>query len=162
MTTQATLCYIFSSQGVLLQKKARGLFGEGRWNAPGGKVAAGETPERAAIREVHEETSLELGGIEKVGTLRFFLGSTLDQLVHVFTAHDFIGEPKDGREGVLKWFALNRLPYDEMWEDDRYWVPVLLRHRPFEGSFVFEQSYSRLVAFEMVYRNSVEARSSVR
>lgn len=108
-----------------------------------------ETPDEAAIREVREETALELDSVEKAGTLRFFLGQSLDQLVHVYTTHSFRGEPRGGREGVLKWFPPNLLPYDKMWEDDRYWVPVLLRRKPFEGIFVFEPSYSKLIALEI-------------
>ena len=44
---------------VLLQKKARGLFGEDRWNAPRGKMLNEESPEKAAVREMLEETGLE-------------------------------------------------------------------------------------------------------
>src|SRR2546427_10694568 len=72
MTIQATLCFILHDSRVLLLKKNPGLFGAGKWNAPGGKVQPHETAEHCAIREVHEETGLEVRKPRKIGTLIFF------------------------------------------------------------------------------------------
>nr|XP_053633034.1 oxidized purine nucleoside triphosphate hydrolase-like [Cherax quadricarinatus] len=44
-----TLAFIREGNRLLLGYKKRG-FGQGRWNAFGGKVEAGETPEEAAVR----------------------------------------------------------------------------------------------------------------
>ena len=61
------ICYIINDWGeVLLQKKARG-FGVGKWNGPGGKLQAGETPEEACLREVKEETNLDIKIEAKIG-----------------------------------------------------------------------------------------------
>ena len=46
MKTHATLCYIVKDNKVLLLKKAKGLWGEGKWNGPGGKPLHGEDPKR--------------------------------------------------------------------------------------------------------------------
>ena len=52
----ATICYLFKDSQVLLQKKAEGKFGAGKWNAPGGKIKMTESPETAIMREIQEET----------------------------------------------------------------------------------------------------------
>src|SRR6266700_1893310 len=72
MTIQATLCFILHDNRVLLLKKNPGLFGAGKWNAPGGKLQPKETAEQCATREVYEETGLEIHDPRKVGTLRWF------------------------------------------------------------------------------------------
>jgi 8-oxo-dGTP pyrophosphatase MutT (NUDIX family) len=50
------LCLIVRDNRILLLKKSKGLFGEGRWSYLGGKILPNEEPKLAAIREVLEET----------------------------------------------------------------------------------------------------------
>ena len=55
----ATICEIIKDGRLLLQRKAKGRFGEGKWNGPGGKIKPEETPDEGVIREVKEETGLK-------------------------------------------------------------------------------------------------------
>ncbi|HKX39626.1 MAG TPA: CoA pyrophosphatase [Burkholderiaceae bacterium] len=41
----------------------------GQWAMPGGRIDAGETPEAAALREMHEEVGLSLGPEQVLGRL---------------------------------------------------------------------------------------------
>jgi A/G-specific adenine glycosylase len=69
----------------LVQRRAeRGLLG-GLWEFPGGKIEPGETPERAARRELREETGRLVRDLEPVGTVRHgYSHFTVD--LHVFRA----------------------------------------------------------------------------
>jgi len=150
MPTIGAVCYIRQNGRVLLQLKAEGRFGGGWWNAPGGKVEAGETPEEGAIRETKEETSLDVSHLCNHGTITFHFGDTVkpDYLVHVFSATKFVGEPQDSEEGRLEWFAEAALPYDQMWPDDHIWLPDLLAGRTFRGTFYLTADYKSIVSYE--------------
>ncbi len=151
MTTNAVLCYIRDRGRVLLQHKTKGRFGAGFWNAPGGKISDGESPQQAAAREVREETGLTVRDLSEHGTITFYLEGTEepDIFVHVFVAGQFEGTLQANDEGPLEWTAEDALPYDQMWEDDRIWVPHVLAGRSVRGSFRFSESYGRLLSHEL-------------
>ena len=48
------------SEGRILLEKRKNEPGKGKWSIPGGLVDLGESPEQAVIREVMEETCLEV------------------------------------------------------------------------------------------------------
>lgn len=132
------LVYIFNDRGeVLLQKKARG-FGAGNWNGPGGKVEPGETPAAGAMREVWEETDLKIRRLETAGELEFvFPHKEADNnYTYVFRALEWAGRPLDKGEGELRWWPINKIPLDNMWDDDRYWLPEVLA-----GGYVHKRFY---------------------
>ncbi len=55
---------------VLLTRRAAALSSHsGQWALPGGRIDPGETPEVAALREMHEEVGLVLGAGDILGTL---------------------------------------------------------------------------------------------
>lgn len=47
--------------GKFLMGRRKGSHGEGAWSIPGGHLEFGETPEQTAIREVKEETGMDVG-----------------------------------------------------------------------------------------------------
>lgn len=148
MTIQATLCFILDQNRVLLLKKNPGLFGAGKWNAPGGKIQDGETAEHCATREVHEETGLEVKP-SRVATIDFYKFNKRhdpDWTAHVFLARGFHGTLKsESREGVLRWFPIDQPPFEEMWEDDRYWYKYAIKGTPFKGEFYFKGDFEKLI-----------------
>lgn len=55
---------------LLLTRRALGLSSHaGQWALPGGLIDAGETPEAAALRELHEEVGLRIAAHAVLGTL---------------------------------------------------------------------------------------------
>ena len=151
MAVEATLCHIVDGGRLLLQRKSAGLFGEGRWNGVGGKLKAGEAPREGAAREALEETGLRVSNLKPHGVLNFYFGQKAvpDWVVHVFSTGSFEGGLEPSEEGTLRWFALDEIPYDEMWQDDRHWLPLLLEGRRFNGDFYFNEDGTELLDFNL-------------
>ncbi len=133
----ATLMFIIKDGRILLIEKKRGL-GAGKINGPGGKIDPGETPLQAAIRETQEELHVTPHTPRKLGELWFSMSDSPDIMCHVYRADDHTGTPTETDEAVPIWTALDAIPYQQMWEDDQYWLPLLIHEQPFRGRFVFE------------------------
>ena len=146
---QATLCLLIKEDKILLAMKKRG-FGAGKWNGVGGKVNDGEKIIDAAIRETKEEIGVNIGKslpagrqAEKVGIMhfRFPYKSVWDQDVHLFLVKEWQGEPKESDEMAPKWFKFNEIPYNQMWDDDKFWLPHILKGEKIEADFVFKKGH---------------------
>jgi 8-oxo-dGTP pyrophosphatase MutT (NUDIX family) len=123
---------------VCLAMKRRG-FGEGRWNGAGGKCEPGESVEDAVRRETEEEILVSPGELVKAAELEFLFPHEpdWDQLVHVFLAEDWEGEPGESEEMSPRWFGIHDIPFDEMWPDDPFWLPRVLDGESLRARFVF-------------------------
>jgi 8-oxo-dGTP diphosphatase len=133
----ATLVFVVRDGRILLIRKKRGL-GAGKINGPGGRLEPGESPLAAAVREVEEELRVTPLDLRHVGENRFQFVDGYSIHVHVYVARDYAGEPSETDEAAPLWFALDAIPYTEMWEDDPLWVPLALAERRFSGRFLFE------------------------
>ncbi|NTU69400.1 8-oxo-dGTP diphosphatase [bacterium] len=134
-----TLVVILSKdrKRILLGMKKRG-FGVGRWNGFGGKLIEGETIDDAAHREVTEEIGIKMNKLERHGVITFYEADPIPLEVTIFSCDDFSGEPKESDEMKPKWFPINSIPYEEMWPDDKYWLPLLIDGKKFKGKFWFK------------------------
>jgi 8-oxo-dGTP diphosphatase/2-hydroxy-dATP diphosphatase len=142
-----TLCIIHKDSKILLGMKKRG-FGAGFWNGFGGKVKEGESIEEAAKRETKEEIGVIPLDLKKMGILKFqFKGEPEILEVHVFSCSNFEGEIKETEEMAPRWFKIEEIPFDQMWPDDKYWLPLLLKGKNFEGEFHFDDR--KLISYQI-------------
>ena len=134
-----TLCIIHQHPKILLGMKKRG-HGEGKWNGFGGKVENGETIEEATKREMKEESGVEIEEMNKLGILEFeYQDGSGNMEVHIFYVTEFKGNPIESEEMKPKWFNVNEVPYNQMWPDDKYWLPMFLKEKRFKGKFLFDE-----------------------
>jgi len=134
---RATLVFVVRNDEILLIRKKRGL-GAGKVNGPGGKLEAGESTLEGAVREVEEELVVTPTGLQERGELSFQFTDGYSIHVTVFSADGCRGDAQETAEAIPMWTPIDRIPYDEMWEDDRIWIPLMLDERPFVGRFAFD------------------------
>lgn len=129
---------------VLLGMKKTG-FGSGKFNGFGGKVEPNESIMASAIRELEEECGLITHEtyLRSVGTL-YFIGEAWDQIdcVHVFTTDvsNCSGEIIETKEMKPKWTEIENIPYSKMWEDDKYWLPLVIEGWKVTALFLFDKN----------------------
>ena len=132
-----TLMIPVKGKKILLGRKKRG-FGNNRWNGFGGKLHEGEDVETAARRELKEEAGITPLDFEKTAIIEFDYQHTGDVVeTHLFCVRGFQGEVAESEEMEPKWFLSNFLPFNEMWPDDRHWMPFFLSGKKFRAKFVF-------------------------
>ena len=136
-TVRANLCFVVKAGRILLIRKKRG-FGAGKINGPGGKIDPGETAMESAVRETFEELGVTPLGVRAAGELFFEFLDGMRLHCVVFAADDLTGEPIETDEAVPLWTALDAIPYDEMWADDRFWLPLLISGEQFRAAFIFD------------------------
>ena len=133
----ATLVFVITGRRILLIRKKRGL-GAGKVNGPGGRLEAGESFDACAVREVREELGVTPLHLVQLGRHAFQFVDGYSTFVHVYRAEDLHGTPVETDEAEPLWFELDAIPFDEMWEDDRYWLPLVINGRRFTGRWIFD------------------------
>ena len=136
----ATLCYLqHAGQTLMIHRiKRADDIHLGKWNGLGGKFEPGESPEECVIREVREESGLELRQPRLCGLLMFpgFKGN--EWYVFVFTASEFSGELKENEEGYLEWIPDDRLESLPLWPSDHIFLPWIREGKFFSAKFVYD------------------------
>ena len=89
---------------VLIAQRPEGKSMAGLWEFPGGKVEAGETPEDALIRELHEELGIDTWA-SCLAPLTFASHSYPDfhLLMPLFACRKWEGMPHSREGQALKW-----------------------------------------------------------
>ena len=133
----ATLVFVVSDGRILLIRKKRGL-GAGKVNGPGGRVEPGERPEVGAARELREEVGLRAGPLTRLGDHRFQFIDGYSIYVHVYWTSEVAGTAVETDEASPFWCDVDAIPFEEMWQDDQYWLPLVLQGRRFSGYWIFD------------------------
>ncbi|TKV28266.1 NUDIX domain-containing protein [Arthrobacter sp. NamB2] len=145
------LCFLFRSRrrvdeeperSVLLGLKRTG-FGTGRVVALGGKIDGRESAVEAAVREVAEESGIELvpDALHHAGRVSWSFPDqpSWNMTAFLFTADAGSADPTASEEIEPHWYGVGAIPWDAMWRDAPYWLPTLLDGRPVDAHIEMER-----------------------
>ena len=77
--------------------------------------------------------------MKKLGVINFSWSYKKDVLeVNIFKVYDFSGIPTESEEMKPEWFLIKDIPYEKMWSDDKYWIPLFLENKIFKAKFIFD------------------------
>lgn len=127
---QTTLCYIDNGDSYLMlhRVKKENDASHGKWIGVGGKCEADESPDECMLREVKEETGLDITEWHYRGIVTFISDTWPNEYMHLFTATAWRGEPDMSidDEGTLAWIPKSGLMDLNLWEGDRIFLRLLL------------------------------------
>ena len=138
----ATLCYIQNDNKTLMlhRIKKENDVHLNKWNGLGGKFEKGESPEECVIREIQEESGLNITSPVLKGIITFpDFSHDDDWYVYIFTADKFTGELMDNPpEGKLEWIENKDLLSLNIWDGDEIFIPLVFEDKFFSGKFIYE------------------------
>ena len=101
--------------GRILLEKRKGEPGKGKWSIPGGLVELGERAEQTVIREVREETNLEVENPELIDVVDSITFDEGGRIKYHFVIIDYFVKLKGGTvkaaddAAELKWVPFNEV-----------------------------------------------------
>jgi 8-oxo-dGTP diphosphatase len=137
------LCFVTHGDEVLLLRGGpHKRLWAGLYNGVGGHVEPCEDIRAAVVREVKEETGLDVGDVRVRGVVHVDVDDpTRGVLFFVFTATAPGQEVVQTSAGTLEWLNVRALPVDRMVEDLPVILPVVLAMGPADPPFFAMYSY---------------------
>lgn len=135
-----TLCYIEKDDSYLMMHRVskENDINKDKWIGVGGHFEGDECPEECLLREVYEETGLQLKSFCFRGLVTFISNKWQTEYMCLYTAEDFEGNVtnpdgtmRECNEGILEWVKKDDLNSLNLWEGDKIFLNLLAKEVPF-------------------------------
>lgn len=148
-----TLCYLEQGDYYLLlhRTKKEQDINKDKWIGVGGHFEQGESPEDCLIREVKEETGLDLIQYTFRGIVTFLCDDNEAEYMHLYTANKWSGVMHTCDEGELVWVKKEEMNQLKLWEGDKIFLKLIEEAHPF---FSLKLTYHGDILIEAVLDGS--------
>ena len=147
---ETVLAYIQKDDSFLMlyRNKKQNDINANKWIGVGGHLEQGETKEQALVREIKEETGLDVKEYEYKGLIHFNYRE-LSELMHLYLITKVSGELIECDEGTLKYIPKSEILNLPIWEGDRIFLKKLLSNAPY---FELELNYQNdeLISYRFI------------
>ncbi|NMA95583.1 MAG: 8-oxo-dGTP diphosphatase [Clostridiales bacterium] len=110
------MCMVYDNNGKILVQDRK----DPNWSGitfPGGHIEKGESFVRSVIREVYEETGLDIKSPKLCGIKQFQNANDVRYVVLLFKTHEFSGRLRSSEEGEVFWIEREDLHKYKMTDD---------------------------------------------
>ncbi|EKE26578.1 MAG: hypothetical protein ACD_4C00238G0007 [uncultured bacterium (gcode 4)] len=150
---KTTIVLIFDNDWKILLCMKKRWFWMGKWNWPGWKVKENEEIIMAAKRELEEETGIVIESNKFISKWKIYFSfqdkSEWDQEMSIFIVNWNELKAIETDEMKPKWFKIWEIPYNEMWEADKYWIPRVINWDCVEYKILFDVNW-KLLNIELI------------
>ncbi len=156
LTIPRTLCFVLNGDDVLLMKRAptRRVF-PNQYNGVGGHIERNEEPLTGAIREIREETGLDVRDVRLRAVYNIDAGQETGIVLFVFTAWSDSREAvADEREGTLHWIPREAVLDYDLVEDIPHILPRVLAMGDADAPLFVHVSYDENDAIQMRFNQN--------
>lgn len=137
---KTVLAYIFNDKDEILmlyRNKEENDINEGKWMGVGGHLEKGETKDDALIREIKEETGLDVKEYKFLATLYFYNGD-YSEVMYLYRVDKVEGTLKECDEGDLKYIKKEDILSLNMWSGDKEFLKLMFENAPyFEMNLIY-------------------------
>jgi 8-oxo-dGTP diphosphatase len=144
-----TLCYLETDKKYLMLHRVskKNDVNKDKWIGIGGHFEADESPEECLLREVKEETGLNLLSYCFRGLITFICDGWPTEYMCLYTSDHFEGELIECDEGTLEWVDKDKVQQLNLWEGDKIFFQLLAEEVAF---FSLKLSYKNGVLVEAI------------
>lgn len=138
---QRTLLFLRKNNQILLGYRKKG-FGKGKWHGIGGALEKDSPVEPALVRESTARLGIKPTHWNLLAELDLIQdGETSDPwnvYIYAFICDSWEGIPTAPDDVELRWFPVDKLPYEQMWPADERWLSHVLAGKKVVASFTFD------------------------
>ncbi len=147
-----TLCFVTHGRDVLLLRRAphKRVY-PNKYNGVGGHIERGEDPLSGAVREIQEETGLQVRNVLFCGCSHVDAGQNTGIMVMIFRAEATSRQFVDTGEGKLEWVPQDRALELDLVEDLPVILPRVLAMSPGDPPFFAHLSYNAADELQLAF-----------